>query len=156
MTKWKILAGTAILSGALLVPAVVLAAPDGDHGPRHHKERMLEHMAEQLQLTEGQRAQLKANREAGRERRKAARAEMRQVRKQLREAIESGADEATVEDLGIRLGHLEVARAKHRQEQRMQFESILTDEQKAKMEELRAERQARHKEHRARWQERNQ
>ena len=156
MNKWKALAGSAILSSVLIAPGMVMAYPDGDHGPRHHKERMFEHLAEELELTEGQKAQLKANREAGKEARNADRKEMHEVRKQLRDAIESGADQATLDSLGAKLGQLEVAKMQRMHEKREQFESILTDEQKAKLAELKAKREARHAERKQRWQERNQ
>lgn len=156
MNKWKALAGSAILSSALIVPGMVMAFPDGDHGPRHQKERMFEHLADELELTEGQKAQLKANREAGREARKAERQEMHQVREQLREAIESGADQATLDSLGAKLGQLEVAKMQHMHDKQQQFESILTDEQKAKLAELKAKRETRREERMQRWKERDQ
>jgi len=156
MNKWKALAGSAILSSALIAPGMVMAFPGGDHGPGHHKERMFEHLAEKLDLTEGQKAQLKANREANREARKADREELHAVRQQLQDAIESGADQATLDTLGAKLGQMEVARMQRMHDKWVQFESILTDEQKAKLEELKAERKAHHKERMKRWQERNQ
>ena len=156
MNKWKALAGSAILSSALIAPGMVMAFPDGDHGPRHHKERMFEHMADELDLTEGQKAQLKANREANKEERKADRKAMHEVRAQLRDAIESGADQATLDSLGTKLGQLEVAKMQRMHQKQMEFESILTDEQKAKLEELKAKRKAHFEERKQRWKERNQ
>ncbi|WP_226664933.1 Spy/CpxP family protein refolding chaperone [Microbulbifer aggregans] len=156
MKMWKALAGSAILSGALAAPGMVMAFPDDDHGPRHHKHRMFEHMADELDLTEGQRAQLKANREANKESHKAARQEMHEVRKQLMEAIDSGADQATLDSLGAKLGQLEVSKMQRMHEQRVQFESILTDEQKAKLEELKAKREEHREKREQRWKERDQ
>ncbi|WP_051686827.1 Spy/CpxP family protein refolding chaperone [Microbulbifer sp. HZ11] len=159
MNKWKALAGTLILGSALTTSGMVMAFPDGDHGPRHHKGehhrgdhkgRMFERLAEELDLTEGQKAQLKANREADKEAHKADRKAMRDLHKQLREAIESGADQATLDSLGAQLGKLEVAKMQRMHEKRQQFESILTDEQKAKLQELKAERKARFEERKAR------
>ncbi|WP_160153024.1 Spy/CpxP family protein refolding chaperone [Microbulbifer sp. ALW1] len=158
MNKWKALAGSLVLGSALATSGMVMAFPDGDHGPRgHHKgghnhERMFERLAEELDLTEGQQAQLKANREAGKEARKADREAMREMHKQLREAIESGADQATLDSLGAKLGQLEVRKMQRMQEKRVQFESILTNEQKVKLEQLKAERKARHEERKQRWQ----
>ncbi|WP_158681510.1 Spy/CpxP family protein refolding chaperone [Microbulbifer pacificus] len=157
MNKWKALAGSLIIGSALTTSGLVMAFPDGDHGPRGHhmggfdKERMFEHLADELDLTEGQKAQLKANREAGKEARKADREAMREVHKQLREAIESGADQATLDSLGAKLGQLEVKKMQRMQEKREQFESILTPEQKAKLEELKSERKERHEKRMQRW-----
>ncbi|MFV8781845.1 Spy/CpxP family protein refolding chaperone [Microbulbifer sp. SA54] len=156
MKMWKALAGSAILSGALVAPGMVMAYPDHDHGPGHHKHRMLEHMADELDLTEGQRAQLKANRDANKASRAAAREEMHALRKQLMEAIDGGGDQATLDSLGAKLGQLEVAKMQRMHEQRVQLESILTDEQKAKLEEMKAKHEARREQREQRWKERSQ
>lgn len=160
MNKWKALAGSLVLGSALTTSGMVLAFPDdgeghrghkGHHGGGHHKDRMFKHMAEKLDLTEGQKAQLKADREAGKEARKATRKEAREVHKQLREAVESGADQATLDALGAKIGQMEVQKMQRMQQKRAQFESILTDEQKAKLEEMKAERKARHAERMEQW-----
>ncbi|QKX18746.1 Spy/CpxP family protein refolding chaperone [Microbulbifer sp. YPW1] len=160
MNKWKALAGSLVLGSALTTSGMVLAFPDEHQGHRghkghhggHHKERMFEHLAEKLDLTEGQKAQLKANREASKEARKAQREEWHALRKQLREAIESGADQATLDSLGAELGKLEVQKMQRMHEKQVQFESILTDEQKAKLAEMKAERMERHEKRMQRWQ----
>ena len=160
MNKWKALAGTLVLGSALTASGMVLAFPDGDeghrghkghHGGGHHKERMYEHLAEKLDLTEGQKAQLKADREASKEARKAARKEAHEVRQQLREAVEAGADQATLDALGAKIGQLEVQKMQRMHQKRVQFESILTDEQKAKLEEMKAEHKTRHEKRMERW-----
>lgn len=157
MNKWKSLAGSLIVGSALATSGMVMAFPDDDHGPRAHhmggfdKERMFEHLADELDLTEGQLAQLKANREAEKETRKADRQAMHEVHQQLRDAIESGADQATLDSLGAKLGQLEVKKMQRMHEQRLQFESILTPEQKTKLEELKAKREARHEKRMQRW-----
>ncbi|SHE85654.1 LTXXQ motif family protein [Microbulbifer donghaiensis] len=156
MKNWKAMASSLVLAGALAVPGMTMAA-GGEHGPHHFKGPMFEHLAEELNLTEGQKAQLKANREANREARKAHREEMRALHEQLREAIDSGADQATLDRLGAELGKLQVAKMQEMHQQQAQFEAILTDEQKVKLEQLKAERKERWKERRhkrgERWQE---
>ena len=157
MNKWKALAGSLIIGGALTTSGLVMAFPDGDHGPRgHHKggfhqEQMFDRLADELDLTEGQIAQLEANREAGKENRKADRKAMREVHKQLREAIESGADQAALDTLAVKLGQLKVKKFQRIHEQRAQFESILTPEQKTRLDELKAKREARHEKRMQRW-----
>jgi len=157
MKQWKAIAGSLVLAGVMAAPVAVLAQggdeppmPPRHHGP--HGGHFFEHMADELNLTEGQKAQLKANREADRTAGESRREEMRKLRKQLREAIESGADQATLESLGAQLGKLEVAQMQQMQKVRQQFESILTEEQKAKLEQMKAERKARWKERRKDWQ----
>lgn len=152
MKNWKAVAGSLVLAGALAAPGMSLASGGGGHhhGPHHSKHRMFQHMAEKLELTEGQKAQLKADRDANREAQKAQREKRREIHKQLREAIESGADQATLDQLGAELGKLQVARMQAMHEQHRQFEAILTDEQKTKLEQMRAERKARWEERRTR------
>ncbi|WP_250462001.1 Spy/CpxP family protein refolding chaperone [Microbulbifer litoralis] len=150
MKNWKVLAGSMVLAGALAAPGISMAFGGGDHhgGPPHFKHRMFERLADELALTEGQKAQLKANREAGRQAHEDQRGKRHELHKQLREAIEAGADQATLDQLGAQLGKLEVSQMQAMAQQRKQFEAILTDEQKAKLEELKAERRARWQEHR--------
>ncbi|MCA0900618.1 Spy/CpxP family protein refolding chaperone [Microbulbifer agarilyticus] len=153
INKWKALAGTVVLGGALAASGLVMAFPEGDRGHGYHKashhkggdhyERMFDRLAEKLELTEGQKAQVKANRDAGKEAREADRKAMHEVRKQLKEAIDSGADQATLNSLGTKLGELEVRKMQRRVEMHKQFEAILTDDQRAKMEQMKAERKAR-------------
>ncbi|MFD1216204.1 Spy/CpxP family protein refolding chaperone [Microbulbifer celer] len=115
---------------------------------------MFEHIAEKLDLTEGQKAQLKANRDASKEAYKARRQESRELRKELHEAVRSGADQATLDSLGTRIGALAVQRAQDMEQQRSQFEAILTDEQKATLNEMKAERMERHQKRKQRWRDR--
>lgn len=151
MNKWKTTMSGLALAGALAVPAATLA--QDDFRPHHRGHHFIEHMAEELELTEGQVAQLKANREANRDARKAQRKQMRELHKQLREAIESGADQATLDELGVQLGQLHVAKMQEMQQMRQQFEAILTEEQKAGLKQLKAERGDRH--HFMRWKKRD-
>ncbi|MFC6632223.1 Spy/CpxP family protein refolding chaperone [Microbulbifer taiwanensis] len=152
MKNWKAMAGSLVLAGTLAVPGMTMAFGGDNHhrDPHHYKGHFFEHMAEELDLTEGQKAQLKANRDANRDAHKAQRKQMRELHKQLRQAIESGADQATLDSLGTELGKLQVAKMQERHQMRTQFEAILTDEQKAKLEQLKAERKERRKERRER------
>lgn len=143
MKNWNAMAGSLVLAAALAAPGVSMAFGGEEHGPRHHKHKMFERMAEKLDLTEGQKAQLKADRDASRDAHMAQRKEMHELREQLREAIDSGADQATLDKLSAELGRQEVAQMQQRRQMQEQFESILTDEQKAKLEELKSERKER-------------
>ena len=156
MKNWKVVTGTMALAAVLAAPGMSVAFSGGEHGPRHHKHQMFERMAEKLELTEGQKAQLKANREAGRESRMAERKEMRELRDQLREAVDSEADQATLDQLSVELGRLKVAEMQRRKKMQEQFEAILTDEQKAKLEQMKSERKERWQERRAERQEQTQ
>lgn len=136
MKNWKLAMGSLALAGMLAAPATTLAFGGGD-GYRGHG---FEHMARELQLTEGQKAQLKSNRESTREARKALRKQLKELRQQMHAAIERGADQSTLDQFGAELGRLKVQQMQSHNQMRQQFEAILTDEQKAKFSELKAKR----------------
>lgn len=69
-------------------------------------------MARKLELTEGQKAQLKANRDSNSESRNAQRQQLQELRKEIYTALESGADQATLDQLGAELGKLQVQKCK--------------------------------------------
>ncbi|WP_299584436.1 Spy/CpxP family protein refolding chaperone [uncultured Microbulbifer sp.] len=140
MKNWKVVLGSLALAGVMAVPAASMAFGGGEG---HHK-RGFEHMARELGLTEGQKAQLKANRESNSDSKIAQREQLRALRKQIRAAMESGADQATLDQLGTELGKLEVQKMQNHFQIRQQFEAILTDEQKAKFETLKEKRKERH------------
>jgi Spy/CpxP family protein refolding chaperone len=70
------------------------------------------------------------------------------LHKQIREALESGADQATLDSLGVQLGKMQIAKMQEMHTMHQQFEAILTDEQKAKLAEMKQQRHERWKEHR--------
>ncbi|GAA5523811.1 hypothetical protein Maes01_00360 [Microbulbifer aestuariivivens] len=145
VSQWKLLAGSAMLAALLGAPLASMAdnqpGPNEDGKQRH--EQRFQRMADELQLTEDQIAQLKANREANKEQRMAQRQEMRKLREQLRKAIEAGADQATLDQLGAELSRLEIAQMQERQRRHQELEAMLTDEQKAKLEEMKSQRKER-------------
>ncbi|WHI48081.1 Spy/CpxP family protein refolding chaperone [Microbulbifer sp. JMSA004] len=138
MKHWKQAMGSLALVGVLVAPAALaFGGSEGDQG------RGFEYMVRQLELTEGQQAQLKANRESNREARMAQHEQMIELRRQIDAAIESGADQATLDQLGDELGKLKLQEMQNRNKMKEQFKSILTDEQKAKLEQIKSERKAR-------------
>ncbi|QFT54158.1 Spy/CpxP family protein refolding chaperone [Microbulbifer sp. THAF38] len=145
MKNWKLMLSSLALAGVMAAPAATMAF--GAEGG-HHK-RGFEHMARKLELTEGQKAQLKANRDSNSESRNAQRQQLQELRKEIYTALESGADQATLDQLGAELGKLQVQKMQNHFQMRQQFEAILTDEQKAKFEELKEQR----KERRVKWRE---
>ncbi|WP_444941092.1 Spy/CpxP family protein refolding chaperone [Microbulbifer sp. ZKSA004] len=138
MKHWKQAIGSLALAGVLVAPAA-MAFGGGESG----QGRGFEYMVRQLELTEGQQAQLKANRESTREARMAQREQMIELRQQINEAIESGADQTTLDQLGEELGKLKVQQMQNHDTMKEQFKAILTDEQKAKLEQLKSERKER-------------
>ncbi|MDP5208969.1 Spy/CpxP family protein refolding chaperone [Microbulbifer sp. 2205BS26-8] len=136
MKNWKLAMGSLALAGVLAAPGTTLAFGGGEG---HHRYGF-EHMARELQLTEGQRAQLKSNRESTREARMALRKQLKELRQQIHTAIERSAEQSTLDQFGAELGKLKVRQMQNRYQMRQQFEAILTDEQKAKLAELKDKR----------------
>ncbi|WP_444931837.1 Spy/CpxP family protein refolding chaperone [Microbulbifer sp. SSSA002] len=142
MKNWKAVVSSLALAGVVAVPAVSMAC-DGSgraegraHGPGK--------IVKELELSEAQKDQMKAFRESNREGKVAQREEIHGAYKALREAIRSGADQKTLASLGAKIGRLEVAKMQSRNQMRTQFESILTEQQLAKLETLKAEKKDRH------------
>ncbi|MCO1333955.1 Spy/CpxP family protein refolding chaperone [Microbulbifer sp. OS29] len=141
MKNWKMVVGSFALAGVMVVPAVSMAC---DNARAHGRAQGPEKIAKELQLTEAQRAELKEYRGARRESKLAQREQMHKLRGEIREAIQSGADQATLANLGAELGKLEVAKMQRRNQMLERFESVLTEEQLAKLESLKAEKKKRH------------
>ncbi|SDJ58249.1 Spy/CpxP family protein refolding chaperone [Microbulbifer yueqingensis] len=149
VSNWKTMAASVVVASALAIPGFAMADHHGHHGDKGpHHERMLERMAEKLELTEEQKAQIKANHEANRAEHRKLREEMHKVREEVSEALDSGADQATLDELASRLGALQIEKMRQRREMHEQLKAVLTDEQKAKLEQMHSERKDRWKERR--------
>ncbi|GEM_PF-1351483 len=131
-------AGAAVL-GLLLAAGTALAGPAGRRGGAADGE--LRGALEALDLSDGQRAKLKEVLQEERERRESLRRESWDARKALRAAAEAPApDEAEVGRAYLRLRESLQANVEAREKTKERIASILTDEQKAKLEELRSRR----------------
>lgn len=109
----------------------------GRHGGGKH---MMKRMAEKLGLSDDQVTQMKATREVQKVDGLALREEMMQLRQDMQNLDAN--DAAAVQALATRKGQLTEQMFIARNAAKLAFEAILTDEQKTKMAELKAERQA--------------
>jgi len=109
----------------------------GRHGGGKH---MMKRMAEKLGLTDDQITQMQATREAQKVDGLALREEMKQLRQDMQSLDAS--DAAAVQALAAKKGQLTEKMFIARNAAKLAFEAILTDEQKAKMDEMKAERKA--------------
>ena len=137
----------AICGLALLAAALPALAQPGGHGPHggsgpggmdHHR---LEHMAQRLELSDGQREELKeafaARFETGAETRRG----LSEARQRLDDQIHAASfDEAAIRKAAGALAALEAEVAVERARQAQKMRQILTPEQLAKLEEMRGER----------------
>lgn len=142
------------LSGALLTVGV--AAYAGHHGGGHdgpHGDRMaahLEKMADALELTDSQRAEIQAIVERNND--GALREAMKANRKALKDASEfDNYDAGVVAELAVKQGELVTQSIIKRNQAKQEMLAVLTEAQRDELKELHAERRGRMKE---RWKQR--
>ena len=141
--KWMTAVAVVALSTSLAV-----AGQNGEKGGRGHgkhgKGEYSEKFAAKLNLTQAQKDQIQQIRKSNFEQNKAFFEQARATRQQLRAAKEAG-DTAKTDALK---GTMEAQRAQFqqiREAERNQILALLTPEQKAQFEAMKAERQNRHK-----------
>jgi len=137
--KWFAAAGVIALSGTL-----AFAAPHDGMGRGHHGHRggMEMRLAKKLNLTDAQKEQWKEIRKNFREENKAFFESARQTRQDFRAAKEAG-DTAKLDALKATMQSQRAQFKSLRQQQESKFETILTPDQKAQLDQLKAERAAR-------------
>jgi Spy/CpxP family protein refolding chaperone len=117
----------------------------GKHrGGRKGGEQMMKRMTKMLDLTEAQQAQLKTIQEAQKTQRESLREAMKSLRTEMK-ALDTSSDGYSnqVAALADKKANLDRQQFIQRSEARQQFESVLTEEQRAKMKEMQDKRQSR-------------
>jgi Spy/CpxP family protein refolding chaperone len=130
--------------GAIALSATLAFAATETHEGGHHHGRHGQfgaRLAKKLNLTDAQKEQAKANRTAFFEQNKDFFAQARATRQELHAAKEAN-DTAKVESLKATLQSQHAQMKQLRQQQEAQFESILTPDQRAQFEQMKAERAA--------------
>jgi protein CpxP len=151
MPNRKSLARTAIITIALAVllaiPAIALAGPGhrgrGHHGPGGEPGpgMMMKRMAEQLDLSEEQRAQVRALAEQHRESTRALREQLREARRALGEQIHAeDSNETSIRSAAAVLAAAEADMAVVRASHKKEFEALLTTEQIEELRQMKEER----------------
>lgn len=135
--------GTAIVMGLGLSSFAVSAGEhryDRDSRSKHHKMMM-----HKLDLTDSQKEQLKAFKETKRESMRSVRAEMKALKKELRQLMQSEElDRGQLANVLQRQASVKAEMMVQKHAAHKNMRSILTDEQRAKMKELREKAQERH------------
>ncbi len=148
---------TALVGSMLAVPLTLSASiqPEGRRGFRGDRGGRGGAIFHELNLTEDQRKQMRALREQGRQRTSRDIFErLRERRNALNEAVDNGADEATIRQLAYECGEAEGDAAVERARMHAQMMEILTPEQREQYQALREERKQKMEQHRKRRQER--
>lgn len=121
----------------------------GGHGMRG---RGMGRMFKQLDLTEDQKAQMKAIREQSRESTKSLREQMKANRQQLQQLTDNGQfNEASVAAVAQQQGQIHAQMIVAKEKVKAQMFNVLTAEQKAKVAQLKAERKQKMEERKAKW-----
>lgn len=123
-----------------LAATAALARPGGGRGGPPPLAMVLERHAEELGVTDEQLDRVDEIMEASREQAEALRESVQRERDSLRTLVESDADTAAVLAQLEKVGEAQTALEAHRLTTTMQVRSLLTDEQRAALQELAAER----------------
>jgi len=140
MKKWFSAIAVVALSGTMAFAAVDNGGGKAwGHGHRHGF--MSKRLAEKLNLTDAQKDQMKALHRSFREENKAFFEQVRATRQELRAAKEAG-DQAKIDSLKPTLESQRAQMKQIRQSQHEKFLSILTPDQRAQLDQLKAEHKA--------------
>ena len=142
----------ALVGSLFALPCLSLAQPGEGHGRGHRGPGGDMRVLSQLDLSDAQRDSLRAIFEEMR-----ATGNMKRVaesRKALNDAVEALADDGEIKDLAFQLGEAEGAAAIERKQMQQKIEDVLTDDQRQKLSEKKAERKAKIEESRKRMEER--
>ena len=149
-----------LLIGGLLVsfalaPLAVMAGDGHKHCPHHGAGfgpgKGEHHLLKKLDLSDEQKAALKAQREAKAESRKALGEQHQQAKAALMAAAEAGESDSKLQFLADALGKLQAQQALARAQEHKAFLTLLTPEQKTKLDELKAKREAKMQERKDKW-----
>ena len=143
MKKLKVITIAAALT---LSATIAVAAPHGGgkggHGRGHRGGFMSQHMAEKLNLTDAQKAQIQAIQKGFREQNAQTFENAKELRKQVREARQAN-DTAKLESLKPAMEAQRTQFQQLREANKQQILAVLTAEQRAQLEALKAERKQR-------------
>ncbi|PUA29821.1 MAG: hypothetical protein B0W54_04485 [Cellvibrio sp. 79] len=151
MKSFKLLAGSVVLLGSVALAIPGFAGEHGDKGDWQHRGGGFDghggkRIEKLLDLTDEQKATLKTQREAQQDSREVQQAKIAGARKALATAVESGANDAELNVLAETLGKLHAEQVLAGAKARKAFIAVLTDEQKQKLVDLKAKREARREE----------
>lgn len=138
------------LSGTLVFAAGQADGNAGDfhgrHGHHGHRGHMEGRLAAKLNLTDTQKAQLKSQREAFHAANQAFFDQVKATRKEARAAKQAN-DTAKLDSLKATIESQRAQMKQLRQQQHEQFLSVLTPDQKAQLEQMKAEWKAKREQH---------
>ena len=148
--KWMTMAAAVTLTASLAFAAPHDGPGGGKRGGKHGRQGEFgAHFAEKLNLTDAQKEQLHTINQGFREHNKAAFESARALRQEFREAKQAN-DTAKLESLKLQMEAQRTQMRQLREAHQAQIVAILTPEQRAQWEALKAERQERRQQRRPR------
>lgn len=140
-TKWVTMAAALTLSATLAVAAPHGPGKFGKGGRGGARGEFSERFAQKLNLTDAQKQQVRDTQQSFREQNKAFFEQMKDTHRQIREAKQAG-DNARLESLKATAQSQRERMKQLRQEQTARIVALLTPEQRAQFDALKAERKA--------------
>ncbi|NVJ65567.1 MAG: periplasmic heavy metal sensor [Gammaproteobacteria bacterium] len=143
----KVSIAAALLASAGAMSMSAIAGPGHQHDKKaHYKEKLYK----KLELTEAQRAQIKANKEQRHAQMKASKVRMSELKKELHEVMQQdNLDRGRLRSLLAQEADLKAEKMAQKHAAGQEFRAMLTDEQRVKLKEFKArmqEKRAAHKE----------
>ena len=154
-------AGLTLSAGALAQSAGEPGPNPGKHMGGHHKGmwggkgdggQWMERMAEELALSEEQRAQIRDIHQGARQAARDLHRQMKADRQAERQALQAGADKDELLELARKSAESRVAMMLQQRETRDRVQAVLTAEQRQELEQLKTEHRAQREERREKWQ----
>ncbi|WP_346836418.1 Spy/CpxP family protein refolding chaperone [Microbulbifer sp. SAOS-129_SWC] len=142
MNSWKLVVACLGLAGILIALPGQAGATAVNYQRHEHSDRFDKFwmtLEAKLELTKDQKEKLKAYRESTSEERKQLKEQSKKLHKQIKDALESGADQSTLDNLGAEWGKVQVKRMALAHKYQNKFKEMLNDEQKAKLEKFKSE-----------------
>ncbi len=146
----KVSIAAALLASAGAMSMTAIAGPGHNHDKKaHYKEKLYK----KLELTDAQKAQIKANKEQRHAQMKATKARMGEIKKQVHELMKQDTlDRSRLRSLLAQEADLKAEKIAQKHAAGQEFRAMLSDEQRVKLKEFKArmkEKRAAHKEMRA-------
>ena len=146
MKFWKCSVSCVAMLGLLaLLPlhadarVVSFLASEHSSDRKERFEAFWESIEDKLDLRKEQRDELKKYRDATKEERKRLKEESKRLKKEIKAALESSADQSTLDKLGAEWGRVNIKLMELSHKYRKKFEEALDDSQRAKLEKLKSD-----------------
>jgi periplasmic protein CpxP/Spy len=141
--RWIQFGGAAVLSAALGIGALLAQGGGAGNGFHHPRGAWMMRLANQLDLSEAQKAQAKTIFQDARKQNEPLAAQLKQIHQNAEAAVKAGKSEAELRQIAAGASPLVGQLAGNHLVAQSRFYQILTDAQRAKLDELRSQMKSR-------------